>query len=73
MQALRAISGSGVTLEVVERAQAELNPADNEGGRRSFRTLAPFGFILIVVFGLLLLRDIRAGGYRAEKLGEEQA
>lgn len=73
MQALRAISGSGVPLEVVERAQAELNPADNEGGRLSFRTLAPFGFILIVVFGLLLLRDLRAGGYRAEKLGSQEA
>ncbi|MCY3595179.1 MAG: MFS transporter [Bacteroidetes bacterium] len=73
MQALRAISGSGVALEVVDRAQAELNPADNEGGRRSFRTLAPFGFILIVVFGLLLLRDLRAGGYRAEKLGRQEA
>lgn len=73
MQALRAISGSGVPLEVVERAQAELNPADNEGGRLSFRTLAPFGFILIVVFGLLLLRDLRAGGYRAEKLGKQEA
>ena len=73
MQALRAISGSGVPLEVVERAEAELNPADNEGGRLSFRTLAPFGFILIVVFGLLLLRDLRAGGYRAEKLGKQEA
>ena len=73
MQALRAISGSGVPLEVVERAKAELNPADNEGGRLSFRTLAPFGFILIVVFGLLLLRDLRAGGYRAEKLGKQEA
>ncbi len=73
MQALRAVSGSGVASEVVDRAQAELNPADNEGGRRSFRTLAPFGIILIVVFGLLLLRDLRAGGYRAEKLGRQEA
>ncbi|MCY3487047.1 MAG: MFS transporter [Bacteroidetes bacterium] len=73
MQALRAVSGSGVASDVVDRAQAELNPADNEGGRRSFRTLAPFGFILIVVFGLLLLRDLRAGGYRAEKLGRQEA
>ncbi len=68
MQALRAVSGSGVELNAVTRAQEELNPADNEGGRRSFRTLAPFGFILILVFGLLLVRDLRAGGYRAEKL-----
>ncbi len=71
MQALRAIGGSGVELEVVERAQAELNPADNAGGRRSFRTLAPYGFILIAVFGLLLIRDLQAGGYRAEKLGSQ--
>lgn len=69
MQALRSVSGSGVESEIVGRAQAELNPADNEGGRRSFRTLAPFGIILIVVFGLLLVRDLRAGGYQAEKLG----
>jgi hypothetical protein len=69
MQALRAVSGSGVESEIIGRAQAELNPADNEGGRRSFRTLAPFGIILIVVFGLLLVKDLRAGGYRAEKLG----
>ncbi len=69
MQALRAVGGSGVESEIIGRAQAELNPADNEGGRRSFRTLAPFGIILIVVFGLLLLKDLRAGGYRAEKLG----
>ena len=69
MQALRSVSGSGVDSEIVGRAQAELNPADNEGGRRSFRTLAPFGIILIVVFGLLLVRDLRAGGYKAEKLG----
>lgn len=72
MQALRAVSGSGVELEVVTQAQDQLNPADNEGGRRSFRTLAPFGIILIVVFGLLLVRDLRAGGYRAEKLGSTE-
>ncbi len=69
MQALRSVSGSGVESETVGRAQDELNPADNEGGRRSFRTLAPFGIILIVVFGFLLLKDLRAGGYQAEKLG----
>ena len=72
MQALRAVSGSGVDSEAVSQAKDVLNPADNKGGRRSFRTLAPFGIILIVVFGLLLLRDLRAGGYRAEKLGSQE-
>ncbi len=71
MQALRAVSGSGVKSGVVDRAQQQLNPADNEGGRLSFRTLVPFGIVLIVVFGLLLIRDLRAGGYRAEKLSEQ--
>jgi len=71
MQALRAVSGSGIDADVVSHAQEQLNPADNEGGRLSFRTLAPFGFILILVFGLLLIRDLRAGGYRAEKIGGE--
>jgi len=71
MQALRAVSGSGIDTDVVSHAQEQLNPADNEGGRLSFRTLAPFGFILIVVFGILLIRDIRAGGYRAEKIESE--
>ena len=71
MQALRAVSGSGVDADVVGRAQEQLNPADNEGGRLSFRTLAPFGFILILVFGILLIRDLRAGGYRAEKIDRE--
>lgn len=34
-----------------------LNPADNYGGRMSFRYLAPFAIILVVVFGILFLTD----------------
>ncbi len=71
MQALRAVTGSGVDSPVVGEAGAILNPADNTGGRLSFRTLAPFGLILVVVFGILLIQDRRAGGYRAKKLGRE--
>ena len=67
-QALRAIIGSGADSPVVEQAQAILNPADNYGGRLSFRTLAPIGFILIAVFAFLFIRDRMAGGYKAEKL-----
>jgi len=70
MQALRAVSGSGIESDAVDHAKEQLNPADNEGGRRSFQTLLPFGIILIIVFGLLLVRDLRAGGYQAEKLGK---
>jgi MFS family permease len=45
-----------------------LQPADNYGGRMSFRYVAPFALVIIVVFGLLFLRDRAKGGYKAEKL-----
>jgi hypothetical protein len=34
----------------------------------SFRYVAPFALVIIVVFGVLYLRDRAAGGYKAEKL-----
>jgi MFS family permease len=71
-QALRSISTSGVDAAVVSKAAAILNPADNYGGRISFRTLAPIGFILIAVFGFLLVQDRRRGGYKAVDLSSEQ-
>lgn len=67
-QALREIIRTGADSPAVGDAAAILNPADNYGGRRSFRTLAPIGIILIVVFGILFIRDRMAGGYRPEKL-----
>ena len=80
-QALRSIStadlgsNAGSAADVQAEAGAILNPADNYGGKRSFRTLAPFGIILIVVFGFLYVRDRMTGGYKAEKLvaSEEEA
>ena len=72
MQALRGISQSGVDSEVVGEASGILNPADHAGGQASFRRLVPFGIILVVVFGILLFRDIRAGGYKAQKLGSSE-
>ena len=65
---LRAIAGSGVDAPFVSEAQALLNPADNFGGRRSFRLLAPWGIILIVVFGVMYFRERMTGGYKAVKL-----
>ena len=53
---------------IVARINGILNPADNFGGRMSFRYLAPFAAVIIVIFGILFLRDKAAGGYRAEKL-----
>lgn len=67
-EALRAVMASGADSPAVGNAGAVLNPADNYGGRLSFRYLAPFGIILIIVFGYLYFRDRKAGGYKAEHL-----
>ena len=54
--------------EVVGEIKAVLNPADNYGGRMSFRYVAPFSIIIIVVFGILYRRDRKAGGYAVETI-----
>lgn len=70
-EALRTIISSGADSPAVESAGGILNPADNFGGRTSFRYVAPFGIILIVVFGFLYIQDRRAGGYKQVKLTTE--
>lgn len=67
-QALRAISTADIDSPVKGDAAAILNPADNYGGKTSFAKLAPFGIILIIVFGIMFIRDRRSGGYKAERL-----
>lgn len=66
--ALRALIGSGSTSPTVERAEAILYPAENHGGLVSFRYLAPLSGVLVVVFGVLFVRQRRVGGYRPERL-----
>ena len=61
--ALRAIISSGAASPAVEQAQAILGPADNFGGRMSFRWVAPLSLVLIAIFGFLYLRDRRAGAH----------
>jgi MFS family permease len=67
-QALRGVSTADIDSPVTGDAAAILNPADNYGGKMSFERLAPFGIILIVVFGIFYVRDRMSGGYRAERL-----
>ena len=76
-KALRAVIGSSPEAEVEEEsedntvrtaAKKVLDPADNYGGRMSFRYVAPFAAIIIVVFGIIYLRDRASGGYTVEKL-----
>jgi fucose permease len=57
---------------VVKEIKGVLNPADNYGGRMSFRYVAPFAIVIIIVFGVIYLRDRAAGGYKAEKLAVEK-
>ena len=66
--ALRAAISSGADHDVVGKAADILNPADNYGGRMSFRLIAPFALILVVVFGTMYLGDKRKGGYKAEEI-----
>jgi hypothetical protein len=59
--ALRSIISSGASSPVVGEAQGILGPADNFGGRMSFRYVAPLSLVLTVIFAFLYLRDRRAG------------
>ena len=66
--ALRSVIESGSTSPAVEEARGLLGPAENYGGLISFRYVVPLSGLLIVVFGLLYIRQRREGGYRAERL-----
>ncbi len=66
--ALRGIIASGSTSPAVDRAQGILGPAENRGGLISFRYIVPLSGFLVLVFGMLYLKERRSGGYRAERL-----
>ena len=66
--ALRTIIASDTDPDIVADAQAILGPADNYGGKVSFRWVVPFCGILALIFGALYWHDRRAGGYRVERI-----
>ncbi|MEZ4695406.1 MAG: MFS transporter [Rhodothermales bacterium] len=68
--ALRATINSGVDDPVVAHASAILQPADNYGGRVSFRRLVPLCGILFLIFGFLYVQDRKAGGYKVVAIDE---
>jgi hypothetical protein len=68
---LRAIIASDADAQLVADAQAILGPADNYGGRMSFRWIVPLCGILFVIFGALYARDRQAGGYRVTSIRAE--
>jgi MFS family permease len=66
--ALRALIASDADAELVGEAQAILGPADNYGGKISFRYIVPLAGVLLLIFSGLYARDQRAGGYRVERI-----
>lgn len=70
--ALRAVIGSGADSPVVGEAQAILGPADNYGGRLSFRKVAPLSIFLVIVFGFLFVRDRRAAASATDDQDEAE-
>ena len=62
--ALRAVISSGAGGAVAAQAQALLGPADNYGGRISFRYVAPLCLVLMLIFGMMYMGDRNRGGYR---------
>ena len=75
ISALRAIrkagdytETSGAVAGVQNDVNEMLNSVDSVGGRGAFGRLSMLGIILIVVFGVLLLRDRSKGGYQQEHL-----
>ena len=64
-----AVGGEKPETPLVNKAESLLNPADNYGGRMSFRKVAPFAIILIIVFGALYITDRARGGYKQEHIG----
>jgi fucose permease len=66
--ALRSVISSEASPETLSTAQSILGPADNYGGRISFRYVAPLSAVLLVIFAGLYLMDAKRGGYRATRL-----
>ena len=70
--ALRAVINSAVDDPAVGQAGDVLRPADNHGGRISFRRIVPLCAILTLIFAGLFVNDRRAGGYRARSINETE-
>ena len=67
-----AVSATGASLPTaVERAPEILGPAQNYGGRMSFRYVVPFSALLIFIFGALYARGRRRES-RSQR-GQEEA
>ncbi len=66
--ALRAVIASDADAGLVADANAILGPADNYGGKVSFRYVVPLCLVLVLAFGAMYARDRSRGGYRVERI-----
>jgi hypothetical protein len=64
--ALRGAIAVAPGSEAAAEAKNILGPAENYGGKISFRKVAPLSILLTVIFGVMYFRDRKAGGYKAE-------
>ena len=71
--ALRSAITAAPNSAAADSAKELLGPAENYGGRISFRRVALLSILLTLIFGILYLRDRARGGYRAEKLSSKEA
>ena len=71
--ALRSAITAAPKSAAADSAKELLGPAENYGGRISFRRVALLSILLTLIFGILYLRDRARGGYRAEKLSSKEA
>ncbi|NND70943.1 MAG: MFS transporter [Rhodothermales bacterium] len=68
--AMRLIISSGAEKSVTQPVNAILGPADNYGGRISFRYVVPLCGVLAIIFLLLFLGDRKRGGYQVVRINE---
>jgi fucose permease len=64
--ALRSAIAVAPGSEAASAAKSILGPAENYGGKISFRRVAPLSILLTIIFGIMYFRDRKAGGYKAE-------
>lgn len=64
--ALRSAIAVDPNAEASKEAKKILGPAENYGGKISFRRVAPLSIILAIIFGVMYIRDRKRGGYKAE-------
>jgi hypothetical protein len=71
--AMRAVTGLGIDDPALANVKGLLDPAENFGGRTSFRRLVPFAAVAAVIFALLWVSDRSRGGYRAQRINPDEA